>query len=83
MVDRDAAQPPPLDGDVAARLLGDNFHRDGIPWFNAPRPRRFHRCTPWTSGWAGFDRVDRCACGGIRRRGHWWFERNSRTKAAD
>jgi hypothetical protein len=53
-------------------------HRDEIPWFRAPLPRRLHRCTPWTSGPVDGALVDRCACGAIRIGGRHWFERNSR-----
>lgn len=67
-------------------------HRDGIPWTDAPKPRRFHRCTAWTTaGFRSFHVVERCACGAIRvgtpgpdvlggpgmRRGRWQ-ERNTR-----
>jgi hypothetical protein len=58
-------------------------HVDGIWWYEAPRPRRWHRCKPWTSGWMDlFGRVDRCACGAIRYNGRGWIERNSRRKDA-
>jgi hypothetical protein len=58
-------------------------HRHGIPWFRAPIPRRWHRCTVWTSGRTGaFCLVERCACGAIRLDGEdSWIQRNSRRKA--
>lgn len=57
-------------------------HRHGVWWYDAPLPRRLHRCTPWTSA----PDVDRCACGAIRGpfakllERNSWFERNSRRK---
>lgn len=51
------------------------FHRDQVPWHEAPLPRRWHRCTSWTRGVG----IARCACGAIRMGGHW-LERNSRRK---
>lgn len=52
-------------------------HLDGIPWHEAKKPRRWHRCRPQTSGLD--DRlVHRCACGAIRFAGSDWMERNSR-----
>jgi hypothetical protein len=35
-------------------------HRDGLPWNEAPLPRRWHRCAPWTT----LNGYWRCACGG-------------------
>jgi hypothetical protein len=75
------------DGLVALlRLAGErpadpHRHVDGVPWYEAPLPRRFHRCRPQTSGRAGhFDFVDRCACGAIRWNARYWLERNSRLR---
>lgn len=52
---------------------------DGVPWFEAKRPRRWHRCKPQTRGQAGFaGYLERCACGAISREGRHWFDRNSR-----
>ncbi len=55
-------------------------HRDNIPWYDAPIPRRWHKCAPWTSGVTrNLNTVDRCACGAIRLgAGRPWMERNSR-----
>lgn len=60
-------------------------HLDGVPWHQAPTPRRLHRCSARTTGWLNLlDRVDRCACGAIRvqpafaRKSSRWRERNSR-----
>lgn len=56
-------------------------HRDGLPWHDAPLPRRLHRCRPQTHAvidqhgarcnrhgldQCALQRVDRCACGAIR-----------------
>lgn len=73
-----------LSSDLRARLLEAErrmgvIHRDGIPWDEAPLPRRLHRCSPWSSDL----RFDRCACGGMRERGRlFWDFKNSRTKGA-
>ena len=54
-------------------------HLDGVPWHEAPQPRRFHRCWPQTQGWVNyFDRVRRCPCGAIKGDGTHWMEKNSR-----
>lgn len=50
-------------------------HVDGISWFDAPVPPRWHRCKVQTAGLG----AQRCACGAIRRSGlRHWMERNSR-----
>jgi hypothetical protein len=65
---------------AASRAEADIKHVGGVTWYDAPKPRRWHRCKVQTSGWIGFDLVERCACGAIRRNGRGgWFERNSRT----
>ncbi len=56
------------------------YDRHGINWFDAPTPKRWHRCKPWT---VAFDRgsyVQRCACGSINVGGDrsGWMERNRR-----
>lgn len=63
----------------AERKMGME-HIDGVPWYDAPKPRRWHRCWVQTSAYVQFDRVERCACGAIRnpRFGSRWAERNSR-----
>lgn len=55
-------------------------HRDGIDWYHAPLPRRWHRCTPQSRGWFKDHAVLRCACGAIATSdcGLFWMERNSR-----
>ena len=56
-------------------------HLEGVPWWEAPRPRRWHFCRAQTLGWIDyFTRVERCACGATRLNGRGWFERNSRRK---
>lgn len=71
-------------------------HRDGVPWNEAPRPWRWHRCRPQTRGVVeGRDGerllVERCRCGGIRMALHqgygwwpslpgFWINRNERRK---
>jgi hypothetical protein len=57
-------------------------HRDGIWYHDAPLPRRWHRCEPWTRGWVNyFTLIERCACGAIRHDHGRWEERNSRRAA--
>lgn len=63
-----------------------NHHRDGIPWYDAPVPRRWHRCWPQTTGSTRtIARVERCACGATRLDGpgHPWIDRNSRRKQGE
>ena len=56
-------------------------HVDGIPWHEAPVPRRFHFCKPQTTGWIDFfARVDRCACGAYRKDMSMWISKNERRK---
>jgi hypothetical protein len=50
-------------------------HKDGVPWFEAKVPRRWHRC--WAQTSSRVDGVDRCACGAMRIDGSPWMERNS------
>lgn len=62
----------------------DRIHdRDGTSWRNAPVPRGWHRCTPWSTLYAPSDLVDaeRCACGAIRLDGDGpWMYRNTRRR---
>jgi hypothetical protein len=55
---------------------------DGVEWYKAPIPSRFHRCTPQTRGGPyGLIDIYRCACGAITETGcHGWLNRNSRRK---
>lgn len=51
------------------------------PWYEAPLPRRWHRCWPWTQGKMRDGRViQRCACGAIRQvpERHWAFKNDRR-----
>lgn len=58
-------------------------HANGVRWYEAPVPRRWHRCWTQTSGWHGLTLVKRCPCGAIRVAGQRrWSERNSRRKEA-
>lgn len=52
---------------------------DACAWYNAPKPRWWHRCRAADSGRVDGSFVERCACGGIRLHGDGpWMERNSR-----
>lgn len=57
---------------------------DGVPWHEAPIPRRFHRCRPQTMGLIGFTWIARCACGALRYEDSPdspWLDRNARRRA--
>lgn len=54
-------------------------HTNGIPFWEAPLPWRWHRCQPWS--WMNIPAmglIQRCACGAIRRDQGTWIEKNSR-----
>lgn len=54
--------------------VADIEHRDGVPWFEAEAHLRLWQRHRWqTRGWHGFDYVERCSCGAMRRNGgRWW-----------
>jgi len=55
-------------------------HLDGVRWWEAPLPRRWHRCRAQTRGRWGHDTsVRRCACGAIDL-GLGWGQKNARRK---
>lgn len=56
-------------------------HKDGVPWWEAPVPRRFHRCRVQTMGKLGSEWIYRCACGAVGGP-KWpgWINRNARRK---
>lgn len=56
-------------------------HRGGVSWYDAPVPRRWHRCRPQNRAYfAASGYVERCACGAIRGNFGPWAERNSRLR---
>jgi len=57
-------------------------HLNGIPWFEAPIPRRLHHCRIQTRGWINYlAKIERCACGAIRMNNDkGWSDKNSRRK---
>lgn len=57
-------------------------HLDGVPWWEASVPRRWHRCRVQSRGHISLsDYVERCACGAIRRGGDRpWLNKNERGK---
>lgn len=62
-------------------ILEDRENKNGLWWYQAPLPRRWHKCSPWSSCWINlFDRVERCTCGAIRYNKGTWHEKNSRRK---
>jgi hypothetical protein len=58
----------------------NTWNLDGVWWYEAPKPRRFHRCRVQTFGYLRSGAtVERCACGGIRMDSLGpWIDRNSR-----
>lgn len=61
------------DPDTADDPRTEIYHRDGIPWHEAPQPRLLHRHRIQTYGFLDyFTRFDRCSCGAIRQnKGRW------------
>lgn len=57
-------------------------HRNGVPWYDAPIPRKWHFCRAWSSGWVDLTQLERCACGAQRDvyQGRWspWVWKNTR-----
>lgn len=54
-------------------------HLDGVDWFDAPPPPRWHKCVAQTRGWMLGGFIERCACGGARlHRPGPWLDRNER-----
>jgi hypothetical protein len=83
----------PVEKDLVARLLNRDpddvtfseqngfTHKNHTWWHQAPLPRRWHQCQPWSSGPVRGMVVQRCACGAIRDGDSGvWVERNSRRK---
>ena len=52
-------------------------HKDGIWWFDAPLPRRWHKCKTHTIALLGTGLIRRCRCGAISWNGGMWIEKNS------
>ena len=88
--------PPPPDCPVTGWHLGDfisarldedeaamaaMFKARPPDWYDAPLPRRLHRCRPASSGNVSATFVERCACGAIRLNRGPWDERNSRRRS--
>lgn len=53
------------------------FHRDGVPWSEAPLPPAIHQCEAWSSTRA--NGVERCACGANRYPPGEWWGKNTRS----
>lgn len=72
------------DGFVADPVLTspalEVYHRDGIPWHQAPLPAPDHLCEVQTDGWQYITHFQRCACGAHRfpGRSSKWQRRNTR-----
>lgn len=59
-----------------ARELDASMHRDGLAWYDAPLPRRWHRCFAQSS----LDGKHRCPCGAMDAGSGWAFK-NERRKS--
>lgn len=58
-------------------------HLEGVAWYDAPLPRRWHLCRPQTRGSFRALYSERCACGATRLGiDRFWAERNSRRREA-
>lgn len=82
MGDPRRAMTPAQMADQLGALQAEMTARQGGTWYNAPLPRRWHRCRPHNTGIVSGGLVERCACGGIRLGGapHPWLERNARRR---
>jgi len=62
--------------------ITDAEHLNGVPWYKATIPPRWHRCKPQTKGWyRDTTPIQRCACGAIRSPGSYgWISKNERRK---
>lgn len=72
--------------DQLGALQAEMTARQAGAWYNAPLPRRWHRCRPHNSGITALGRLaERCVCGGIRLGGppHPWLERNARRRGGE
>jgi hypothetical protein len=55
------------DESVSVRGRAELWHLDGVGWYNAPLPRKRHKCWTQTRGWMDeFTLVERCACGAMQ-----------------
>lgn len=65
---------PHPDGDIQWFGLDYIQHRDGVTWYDAPRPRRWRHKHIWqTRGRFGGDYIERCACGAAHEHAGEWF----------
>lgn len=78
-----------LDDIVTDRATG-LWHLDGVPWWDASIPGRWHRhwiqSVGWTDDWTGGGKAElhRCACGAIRTLDgpySGWMGRNERRRS--
>lgn len=59
--------------ELDARLRA-SMHRDGVAWYDAPLPRRWHHCFAQSS----LNGVQRCPCGAMNRGAGWAFKNERR-----
>ena len=69
---------------IEGQALPGVWHLDGIDWYDAPAPRRWHRCRAQTKGRdilpGGNGWVYRCACGATSEDEVLWTGRNARNR---
>lgn len=84
MVAQRRHNPPPgeyVRTDSPGRHLEWIEHLDGVEWWDAPVPRRRHRCRPQTRARVNGELIERCACGALAFDGDgFWIQRNSRAR---
>jgi hypothetical protein len=82
MGDPRRAVTPAAMADQLEALQAEMIAGQAAAWYNAPLPRRWHRCRPHNTGIVSGRLVERCACGGIRLGGppRPWLERNQRRR---
>lgn len=61
------------DGWVRTHEHGPNFIEslNGLDWYEAPLPPRWHRCKAQTRGYMTLNAIARCACGATYIMGGW------------
>lgn len=76
----DHFQAPGFEPDPANDGQCDVYHRDGVPFTQAPVLPSDHLCEVQTDGWRYITHFQRCACGAYRfpGRSSKWVGRNTR-----
>lgn len=68
--------------DLVVKLTNEHrtYSVDMILWYEAPLPRRWHRCWAQTADASFSPSVRRCPCGGVSLDYGRWVGRNSRRR---